>query len=67
MKNRSYAAFPGRDAVLAELKRAGVWTPRALAAWARCNGGSEPTYAALHWAVRRGRVSYTPNRWEFVR
>lgn len=67
MRSRSYASFPGRAACLAELKRAGHWTPRTLHAWARVNGGSEPTYAALHWAVRRGRVSYTPNRWVWVR
>jgi hypothetical protein len=63
MKQRSYSAFPGRAAVLAELKRAGHWTPKDVAAWARCNGGSEPTYAALAWAVRRGKVAYTPNLW----
>lgn len=65
--SRSFARFPGRAAVLAELKRAGTWTPRALHAWARANGGSEPTYAALDFYVRRGRVAYSPNRWAFVR
>lgn len=63
---RSFKKFPGRAAVLAELKRAGVWTPRMLHAWARSNGGSEQTYDALHWAVCRGHVTYTPNLWRYV-
>jgi DNA-binding SARP family transcriptional activator len=53
-----------RAAVLAELKRAGgQWSPSQLHAWARANGGSEPTYAALDFYVRRGRVAYSPNLW----
>ena len=56
-----------RAAMLAELAAAGAWSARDVFAFARANGGSEATYAALAWAVSRGRVAYAPNVWTFVR
>lgn len=63
---KSYSSFPGRAAVFAAFSAAGAWTSKDLATWARSNGGSEPTYAALAWYVRRGKIAYTPNRWVLV-
>lgn len=58
--------FPGRAAVLKALKAEGSWTARDVFNWARQNGGSEPTYAALDYWTRRGRITYTPNLWVAV-
>lgn len=62
-QHRSYARFPGRAAVLVAVKEAGTWTARDVFAWARCNGGSEETYAALAWFVKRGKLGYANNAW----
>lgn len=64
---RAYSPFPGKPKVLAALRDAGTWTPSDVFRWARCNGGSEPTYEALHHYVQRGKVSYERNLWTFVR
>jgi hypothetical protein len=53
-----------RRSVLAEVQAAGTWTPRQLSAYARGQAdGSEPVYEALHYWVRKGRITYTPNLW----
>lgn len=53
--------FPGRKAVLDALTESGgSWTPHQMFDWARRNGGTADTYAALAWHVRKGKLTYSP-------
>jgi predicted component of viral defense system (DUF524 family) len=53
-----------RRSVLQAVQADGHWTPTNVPAYNRAR--SADTYEALHYWVRKGRITYTPNRWEAV-